>query len=619
MRLIFSFLVCFLITIHINAQNWELVWSDEFDLDNLNTDYWSHEIGTGNWGWGNGELQYYQSDNVTLLDGKLIIEAREEPQGIPGQWDVPYYYSSSRINTRNKFDFKYGKVEAKIKTVDGQGFWPAFWLLPNGACWPEDGEIDIMEQWGNDGPTNQTTGAAHLGNGCQGSSTYQSWSSSISESYADDFHIYSIIWYENYIGWYVDGDLKYFITPESFSSEFEWPFNQDSWYLILNLAITNSGTNNNTIFPSNIQVDYVRVYQTSDVMGCTNPSSTNYNALATFDDGSCIELINFNVDFNCTDINPETVYITGPFNDWCCGCHPLSDLDGNGIWSGTYSFDNINEQFEYKYCYDNWAGQENLIDDMQNGGTCAPITDYNSYANRLIFLTGNDVTTNDVYGQCSECLAGCTDSNALNYDVYATYDNGSCEYNCIPPIVSFSVNMDGPLPEGYSNVVINGSWNNWQGWGIILNDNDNDFIWEGSAELPIGTNEYVVAYTGQADSWLGWGVVGSAPIGSPCDYFPLDTYGNYGFNLACGDTVQLPTICFSSCENCYQTINGCTNILACNYNSSANVDDNSCTYADNNADCEGNCLTGFTSVNGSCVAIVNGCTDATACNHNSSA
>ena len=180
MRLIFSFLVCSLITIHLNAQNWELIWSDEFDLDNLNTDYWSHEIGTGNWGWGNGELQYYQSDNVTLLDGKLIIEAREEPQGIPGQWDVPYYYSSSRINTRNKFDFKYGKVEAKIKTVDGQGFWPAFWLLPNGACWPEDGEIDIMEQWGNDGPTNQTTGAAHLGNGCQGSSTYQSWNSSIS-------------------------------------------------------------------------------------------------------------------------------------------------------------------------------------------------------------------------------------------------------------------------------------------------------------------------------------------------------------------------------------------------------------------------------------------------------
>ena len=377
MRLILLLLFYFSFTIQINAQNWELIWSDEFDLENLNTDYWSHETGTGNWGWGNGELQYYQSDNTTLLDGKLIIEAREEPQGIPGQWNVPYYYSSSRINTKNKFDFRYGKVEARIKTIDGQGFWPAFWLLPNGGCWPEDGEIDIMEQWGNDGLTNQSTGAAHLGNGCQGSSTYQSWDFSINESFAEEFHIYSIIWYENYIGWYIDGDLKHFISPNSsFSEEFEWPFNQDNWYIILNLAITNSGPNSNTIFPSNIQVDYVRVYQTTDVLGCTNPSSTNYNSLATFDDGSCIELINFNVDMNCTDISPGTVYVTGPFNNWCCDCHPLSDLDGDGIWSGSYSFDNANGQLEYKYCYDNWVGQEDLIDDMQNGGNCAPITDF---------------------------------------------------------------------------------------------------------------------------------------------------------------------------------------------------------------------------------------------------
>ena len=108
--------------------------------------------------------------------------------------------------------------------------------------------------------------------------------------------------------------------------------------------------------------------KTTDVLGCTNPSSTNYNSLATFDDGSCIELINFNVDMNCTDISPGTVYVTGPFNNWCCDCHPLSDLDGDGIWSSSYSFDNANGQLEYKYCYDNWVGQEDLIDDMQNGG-----------------------------------------------------------------------------------------------------------------------------------------------------------------------------------------------------------------------------------------------------------
>ena len=81
------------------------------------------------------------------------------------------------------------------------------------GTWAASGEIDIMEQWGNDGSTNQSTGAAHLGNGCQGSSTYQSWDFLINESFADDFHIYSIIWYENYIGWYIDGDLKHFISP----------------------------------------------------------------------------------------------------------------------------------------------------------------------------------------------------------------------------------------------------------------------------------------------------------------------------------------------------------------------------------------------------------------------
>ena len=145
MRLVL-FISFLLISPALKAQNWQLIWSDEFNGNFLNSNNWTHEVGTGNWGWGNGELQFYQSDNSIVSNGKLIIEAREEPQGILGQWNVPHYYSSSRIVTRNKFDFRYGKVEASIKTIDGQGFWPAFWLLPNGGCWPENGEIDIMEQ-----------------------------------------------------------------------------------------------------------------------------------------------------------------------------------------------------------------------------------------------------------------------------------------------------------------------------------------------------------------------------------------------------------------------------------------------------------------------------------------
>ena len=95
-------------------------------------------------------------------------------------------------------------------------FLAGFWLLPNGGCWPENGEIDIMEQWGSDGPTNTTTGAAHAGNGCQGSSIISILEYIYFRFLCDDYHLYSIIWYENYIGWYVDNELKHFITPQVF-------------------------------------------------------------------------------------------------------------------------------------------------------------------------------------------------------------------------------------------------------------------------------------------------------------------------------------------------------------------------------------------------------------------
>ena len=162
------FLQCF-ITFSTQAQNWELVWQDEFSGSNLNEQKWVHEIGTGSqnglWGWGNSELQYYTPENTTVSNGTLKITAQEEPEGIvdPFQTWNTLNYSSSRIKTDGLFTFRYGKVQARIKTVDGQGFWPAFWMLPSGGSWPCDGEIDIMEQWGNDDNTNMSTGAAHVG------------------------------------------------------------------------------------------------------------------------------------------------------------------------------------------------------------------------------------------------------------------------------------------------------------------------------------------------------------------------------------------------------------------------------------------------------------------------
>ena len=268
-RIIFFLISLFVFS--LNAQNWQLVWEDDFNGNSLDQSKWIHDIGTGSqygmWGWGNGELQYYQPQNTTLNNGIAKIEVKEEPNGIIDSWSATSYFSSSKITTKGLFNFRYGKVEARIKTIDGQGFWPAFWMLPSNGSWPCDGEIDIMEQWGNDYLTNSTSGAAHLGTCPYSQSThfYETSSSYISSgSYADDFHTYSVIWKEDTITWYVDEIELFSLNPSSYwsiPSQSAWPFNANEWYIMINLAITQAGPNTNTVLPNQIEIDYVRVYQ----------------------------------------------------------------------------------------------------------------------------------------------------------------------------------------------------------------------------------------------------------------------------------------------------------------------------------------------------------------------
>ena len=265
------YIIVFLTINSLSAQNWQLVWEDDFNGSSLDQSKWTHDIGTGSqygmWGWGNGELQYYQPQNTTLNNGIAKIEVKEEPNGIIDSWSATSYFSSSKITTKGLFNFRYGKVEARIKTIDGQGFWPAFWMLPSNGSWPCDGEIDIMEQWGNDYLTNSTSGAAHLGTCPYSQSThfYETSSSYISSgSYADDFHTYSVIWKEDTITWYVDEIELFSLNPSSYwsiPSQSAWPFNANEWYLMINLAITQAGPNSNTVFPNQMEIDYVRVYQ----------------------------------------------------------------------------------------------------------------------------------------------------------------------------------------------------------------------------------------------------------------------------------------------------------------------------------------------------------------------
>lgn len=249
-----------LLSFHVMAQNPALVWSDEFSGSALDATKWQAQIGDGCQegicGWGNGELQYYRAENAVVRNGMLeIIAKRERVQSKA--------YTSARIRTKNLADFKYGRFEARIKLPAGAGLWPAFWMLstdePNGG-WPMDGEIDIMEFIS--AKPDHVFGTIHYGdpfpnNQFQGNDFYLYDGS----KFTDDFHVFAIEWEPGIMRWYVDDILYSVKTPEDIAP-FNWPFDASRFHFILNVAVggTLGGTVDNTIFPSTMLVDYVRVF-----------------------------------------------------------------------------------------------------------------------------------------------------------------------------------------------------------------------------------------------------------------------------------------------------------------------------------------------------------------------
>lgn len=247
----------------VSEGEYELVWADEFDGTSLNPDYWTYEV-NGNGG-GNNEAQYYtdRPENLRVEGGILTIEARKE------QYEGKQY-TSARINSRNKKDFKYGKVEVKLKVPAGKGTWPAFWMLGYGS-WPRAGEIDIMEYVGYDPNTFHCALHTLNKNGTNGLNF--KGSQTLSEPAANDFHIITMEWVEKeFMGYdrmyfYVDGVLtKTFAETSQLQDSEDWPFN-DQFFFIINLAIGGNWGGSqgidDTIFdnPVLFQVDYVRVYQ----------------------------------------------------------------------------------------------------------------------------------------------------------------------------------------------------------------------------------------------------------------------------------------------------------------------------------------------------------------------
>jgi beta-glucanase (GH16 family) len=229
------------------TNSYTLIWSDEFDGSSVDTGNWNFELGGE--GWGNHEQEYYQPANATVSDGNLVITGRKEDVG-------SNHYTSSRMTTKGKKEFLYGKIEARIKIPVGKGLWPAFWMLGaniNTTPWPASGETDIMEHINTD---SLMYGTLHWDKGghVQDGDTLSSTPS--------DYHLYAVEWDSASIRWYIDGTKYHEVDIHqniNSTEEFHKPF-----FILLNLALGGDWPGqviDESKLPAHMYVDYVRVYK----------------------------------------------------------------------------------------------------------------------------------------------------------------------------------------------------------------------------------------------------------------------------------------------------------------------------------------------------------------------
>lgn len=235
-----------------------LVWQDEFNGTAVDESNWTFEIGTGTNGWGNNELQYYRRENSFIKEGNLVIEARKENFGGRS-------YTSSRIITKDKHEFMYGRVDIRAALPYGQGIWPALWMLGENIStvgWPACGEVDIMEMIGGGDKDKTVYGTLHWdANGTHACTCDQGNDYTLTTGkFADEFHVFSITWDAQTIKWYVDDNLykTVDITPADLS-EFH-----NNFFFIFNVAVGGNwpgSPDGTTVFPQRMIVDYIRVFQ----------------------------------------------------------------------------------------------------------------------------------------------------------------------------------------------------------------------------------------------------------------------------------------------------------------------------------------------------------------------
>ena len=244
-------------------EGWRLVWNDEFKGPSIDSGKWEFEVNGR--GGGNNELQYYtdRKENAFIENGELVIQAlKEQYTGTDGTRS----YTSARIKTKNKGDWKYGRFDIRARLPFGQGIWPAIWMMPTDAVygsWPASGEIDIMEELGHE--PNKVYQTLHFGGVGAHSQTGGSYVLQ-SNDFSSDFHLFTFEWDSTAIRWFVDDTLVLIKKVDSWyttAAPRPAPFDQ-RFYMIFNLAVGGNWPKSpdaTTTFPQRLTVDYMRVFR----------------------------------------------------------------------------------------------------------------------------------------------------------------------------------------------------------------------------------------------------------------------------------------------------------------------------------------------------------------------
>ena len=367
------------------SENWELLWSDEFNDEELDLTKWNKL----NWkpGWVNNELQAYtdRDTNIFLENGHLVLQGNIEPGYSGTDYVGNNYvadYTSGRVNTDDKISTTYGRFDIKAKLPAGKGSWPAIWMLGESISsigWPQCGEIDIMEHVGYD--QGLVHGSIHTQNYNHMYGTQKSGSKYV-DDVTDAFHVYSLEWSPFYLRYLIDNEPFFFVYNDSNGDSGKWPFN-DPHYLILNLAIGGDWGGvqgvSASAFPMKMYIDYVRVYKKSDT----------YNYVE----------VTFKVDMSNENISGSGVWLSGgDLGSGQPGGIQMLQSENPNIWQTTLTLapnSNYTYKFRNGHFPNSWqGGWENVEDNCGFG----------EHNNRLITVNSTDtVLVTHCFGDCLEC------------------------------------------------------------------------------------------------------------------------------------------------------------------------------------------------------------------------